>query len=293
MIFCEVSAPVKMASRASLVAELMSTSSFFGVVLLVFVVFDGVPVPPLSPAWASAMLANNPTANTTARIRMLFRSIFFDVLLQSLRWTALSCLRVQSLGDLKANCQKMFLGGLAAGILLGFPGALRTLRFGKVPVYHAIIDVTIADRAQRLVVQAGLTGSFAQFFRELVEGLEMIGGCRDFGLGGLEKLLVSLIDQTGNLRADQETRLGKETHTAIIGLLDGRGTIQLLQEDAVLSSRSVQNVKAVVAKPIDGFFICALLRFLRHDSPVTKNSPVTDFVFSNPKTSPSAKRASG
>ena len=46
--------------------------------------------------------------------------------------------------------------------------------------------------------------------------------------------------------------------------LDGSGNAVFLEEHAILRSRSFQNVEAVFAKPLDGFFIRALLWFLCH-----------------------------
>src|SRR5215467_154523 len=96
------------------------------------------------------------------------------------------------------------LGGLAAGLwLLVLPGALRALRFGHVSSFHPIVDVAIADRAQRFVVQADLPSGFAQLFREFVQRFQVVGGGRDFGFGGLEEFLVSLVDQARDLAAYQ------------------------------------------------------------------------------------------
>src|SRR5258708_33181550 len=160
-------------------------------------------------------------------------------------------------------------GRLAAGVyFLRVPGALGTLRFRQVSSLDPVIDIAVADRAQGFVVQADFAGGFAEFLRELMQGLQMLGGSRNLGFCGLEKLLVSLIDQAGDFRADQKARLGKETHAVVAGLFNSGRAVQLLHEDAVLCSWSIQNVEPVLTKPTYGFFVRALLCLLCHDSPV-------------------------
>jgi hypothetical protein len=100
---------------------------------------------------------------------------------------------------------------LASGRLLSFPCALGALRFWKIAVLNPVIGVAIADCAQRLVIETGGAGGFAQFLRKLMQGLKMIGGGGDFCLGGLEKLLIALIDEAGDFTANLDAGLGKET----------------------------------------------------------------------------------
>src|SRR5580765_3089870 len=103
----------------------------------------------------------------------------------------------------------------------------------------------------------------------------MIGRGWDLGLCGLEKLLISLVDEARDFTADQNARLGKETRSAIIGPFNGRGNIHLLHEDAVFRAWSFQNVKSVIAKPVHGFFIRALLSCCRHSPPDADSIPNT------------------
>src|SRR4029077_11148704 len=150
----------------------------------------------------------------------------------------------------------------------------------QVAVLNPVIGIAIADRTQGLVVQAGLTGGLAQLFRELMQGLEMVGGGRNLCFCGLEELLLSLVDQPRDLAADQDAGLGKETHSAIIGFLNGRGAVELLQENTVLRSRGFQDVKSVVTKPVHSFFIRGLLSFLCHRSPDAVSIPRTNVLLS-------------
>src|SRR5437588_7213 len=160
--------------------------------------------------------------------------------------------------------KKVILCGLAACVGLLFPGALWTLIFMKIAVFHAIIHVAVTDAAQRLVVEAGFTGGFTQLFRKLMQGFEVVGRGGKLGFGGLKKLLITLIDQTGNLTADQNAGLGKETHPSIPSFFNSGGAVELLQEHAVLRAGSFQDVKSVLAKPIHGFFIGSFLSFFSH-----------------------------
>src|SRR5215472_8757453 len=113
---------------------------------------------------------------------------------------------------------------LAAGLrLFRFPGALRALRFRHVAAFYAVVDVTVADSAQRLVIEADLTGGLAQLLGKLVQRLEVVGGGGNFSFAGLEEFLVALIDQPRNLAAHQVAGLGKQTHTAVGSAFDGGG----------------------------------------------------------------------
>ena len=89
----------------------------------------------------------------------------------------------------------------------------------------------------------------------------MVGCGGDLGFGGLEKLLVALVDQAGDLAADQDAWFGKKTHPTIGGLLNGGRAVQFFQEDAVLRPRGFQDVKSMIAKPAYSFFIRAFIFF--------------------------------
>ena len=76
-------------------------------------------------------------------------------------------------------------GRLAAGLFLSFPGAFRALGFRQIAVLHSIIRIAVTHGAKRLVVKAGGAGGFREFFRKLVNCLEMFGSGRNFSFGGL------------------------------------------------------------------------------------------------------------
>src|SRR5579884_649663 len=106
----------------------------------------------------------------------------------------------------------------------------------------------------------------------------------DLGLGGLKEFLVALIDQAGNFTANHNARFGKDTDSSIVSLLNGGRAVQLFQEHTVLCSRSFQNVKSMLTKPIYGFFISALLcsraplLFLCHKSPDALQIPDSNML---------------
>ena len=105
----------------------------------------------------------------------------------------------------------------------------------------------------------------------------MIGGGRNFGLGSLQKLLVSLVDQARDFTANQDAGLGKQTSTPSSAAFSmAAETFELLEEDAVLRARSFQNVKSVIAKPSHSFFISAFFSRCCHDSPDAVSIPNTD-----------------
>jgi hypothetical protein len=94
------------------------------------------------------------------------------------------------------------------GLLFGsddfhaLPGTLRALRLRLVAILDAVVLIRLANRAERFVVQAGKAQSFFQFFGELLQSFQMIGGSGNFGLCGLEYLLVTAVDELGNLATD-------------------------------------------------------------------------------------------
>src|SRR5262249_56298339 len=91
----------------------------------------------------------------------------------------------------------------------------------QVAALHPIVDVAVADRAQRLVIKTHFTKSLAQFLGELMQRLQMISCGRNLSLRILEELLVALVDQAGNLSTHQITWPGKNADPAALGPLDG------------------------------------------------------------------------
>ena len=55
-------------------------------------------------------------------------------------------------------------GGLATGLFLPFPGALRALGLRQITVFHAIIGIAVAHGAKRFVIKADAAGGFLEFF---------------------------------------------------------------------------------------------------------------------------------
>ena len=96
-------------------------------------------------------------------------------------------------------------------------------RRGLVAVFDAVVLIGLAHRAQRFVVQAGQAEGFFQFFGELLQGFEVVGGGGDFGLGGFQKLLVAAVDQLGDFAADQVAGIGKDLDAVVAIFLDGGG----------------------------------------------------------------------
>jgi hypothetical protein len=56
-----------------------------------------------------------------------------------------------------------------------FPGTLRPLGFRQITVPYPVIHVAVTHGSERLVVQADTAHGFAQLFRKLVNGLEVVG----------------------------------------------------------------------------------------------------------------------
>src|ERR1700685_1403323 len=90
----------------------------------------------------------------------------------------------------------------------------------------------------------------------------MVGGGRDFRLGGFEKLMVSLVPQLRYSAANQVAGIRKNLYAVIAVLLDGGRYIVFLQEDARLRARRFEQIKAMIAQPVQRFFVspCFYLR---------------------------------
>src|SRR5215471_3081728 len=91
---------------------------------------------------------------------------------------------------------------------------------------------------------------------------------RNFGLGGLQKLLISLVNQARDLATHQVPRFGKKPDAVVIVLFDCRGTTVLLYKNAVRGSGGLKNVEPVLAKPVYCLFVAAGFRLRCHVSPV-------------------------
>src|SRR5207248_7953531 len=99
--------------------------------------------------------------------------------------------------------------------------------------------------------------SFFQFFAELMQGFEMIGGSRNFILRSLQELLVATVDQLGNLAANQVSRIRENLYAVIPVFLDSRRDVVLLQEHAPLHSRRFDQIETVIAQPADRLVIAS------------------------------------
>ena len=175
----------------------------------------------------------------------------------------------QEKSEARSATQKGELGALlcACCFLCGslrFPRTLGPIRGRFSAILHAIVVVLFTYRAEGFVIKAGGAESFFQFFGELMKRLEVIGRSRDLSLRRLQELLVSLINELGDLAADQEPGISEDLHAAVGRRFDRRGTIVLLYKHAVLYARRFQDVEAVIFQPGYGVFISAGCDLLSH-----------------------------
>src|ERR1700721_1354039 len=92
----------------------------------------------------------------------------------------------------------------------------------------------------------------------------MVGAGWHFSLRSLQELLVAAIDELRNLAADHVSRVSEDLCAAIVGFLDGRRAVVLLQEDASLRAWSFDQIEAVLSKPADNVFVGFLFYFCGH-----------------------------
>src|SRR5215472_12736108 len=106
----------------------------------------------------------------------------------------------------------------------------------------------------------------------------MLGGGANFGLGTFEHLLVATVNELRDLTADQIAGIGENLNPIVAFLLDRGGHVVLLQKHASLHARSLDQIESVITKPLDCFFVGALLNF------GCQNQLLTNRRFSSAKT---------
>src|SRR5262249_59131663 len=70
----------------------------------------------------------------------------------------------------------------------------------------------------------------------------------DFGLGGLQKLLVTAVDQLGNLSADQISGAGEDLDVAVRIFLDSCRNVVLLQEEPALGTGLLEELESLISE---------------------------------------------
>jgi hypothetical protein len=131
-----------------------------------------------------------------------------------------------------------------------FPRALGTLGFWLIAIDDAIILVRFAHRAQGLVIEAWKTKGFFEFFAELVKSFQVIGRSRYFRFRSLQELLVAAIHQLRNFTTDKVAGIGKYLGVSFFVLLNGGRNVVFLQEEAILGSGRLDQIKAMIAQPV-------------------------------------------
>src|SRR5207245_9638333 len=86
-------------------------------------------------------------------------------------------------------------------------------------------------------------------------------------LRGLQHLLVAAVDELGDFSADKVARVSENLYSVVAILLDRRRDVVLPQEHASLRARRIDQIKAVVAKPLHGVFVSSLFYLGCHFAP--------------------------
>jgi hypothetical protein len=88
--------------------------------------------------------------------------------------------------------------------------------------FDAVVEVAVAGGAEGLVVEADGAGGLVELLGEGVEGAEMVGGGGNLEVGGVEELLVALVEEMGDLAIEQEAGTGDHEDRALVRGLAGR-----------------------------------------------------------------------
>jgi hypothetical protein len=135
-----------------------------------------------------------------------------------------------------------------------FPRPLRSFSYRLIAANDAVVLVGLTHGAERFVIETWKAERIFQFFSELLQHLQMVCGSGDFGLRSLQHLLVAAVDELGDFSADQITGVGKYFHALIAVFLNGCRHVVLLKEDAALRTGRFDQIKAMIAQPLDGVF---------------------------------------
>src|SRR4029077_65724 len=76
-----------------------------------------------------------------------------------------------------------------------FPGTFGPVQHRLSATLDPVVVIGLAYRPERFVVQAGQAERHLQFFREILQSLQLLGACRNLILRGLQKLLISSVYQ--------------------------------------------------------------------------------------------------
>jgi hypothetical protein len=148
---------------------------------------------------------------------------------------------------------------------------------GLLAAFDAVVEVAVAGGAEGLVVEAGGAGGLVELLGEGVEGAEVVGAGRNLEVGGVEELLVPLVEEVGDLAVEQEAGTGEHEDGNVVRRLAGRG-LGDLGRAAVLTDpkgaggasdrgwrtlRGGRNIKSLTAEKGQDV-VEALLRFLGH-----------------------------
>src|SRR5579883_197581 len=143
-------------------------------------------------------------------------------------------------------------GGLGGTFAFGcqlLPGAFGALGLRQVAVAQAIVEAGLAYRAEALIVEADSADALLQFFGELMQRLQVIGGGRIDALAGLQHLLIAVIDELGNFSVDEIAGIGEYLYPAVAGAFDRRRALILLQKYAIPGAGRLGQLEAMAAKP--------------------------------------------
>ena len=68
---------------------------------------------------------------------------------------------------------------------------------GRFAPFQAVVEIAVADRAQRLVIEAGRASGGMQLFCKGMQRAQTISGCGKLSATGAEEFLIAVINQRG------------------------------------------------------------------------------------------------
>jgi hypothetical protein len=89
--------------------------------------------------------------------------------------------------------------------------------------FDAVVVIGVAGGAEGLVVEADGADGLVELLGEGVEGAEVVGAGRNLEVGGVEELLVTLVEEVRDLAVEQEAGASDHEDGALVRRLAGRG----------------------------------------------------------------------
>lgn len=125
---------------------------------------------------------------------------------------------------------------------------VRAWFWSRFATFNPVVEVQIADRAQRQIVVVGSSDRLAQFFIERVQGMQMGSRRGNFYLAGAQEFLIAAVDEERNFAANDAAWPGHVGRSTVWRFCQHRATAIFADLYLICDSRRVRDIKLMGAK---------------------------------------------